>query len=148
MSQNENHELNIYELTNKTTGHRHFSVSDNAQDACKQAGWLIGDCVIRLLKPLVKPTKEGHYKPMVWMPCQVCPYQYCECTKPANDECPARDCTPDLDEWLKHVARAHLCQYIGEPLTHLDYNKRRKWTSYEHVIKTINPQPSPTNPNG
>lgn len=137
MSQNEAQELKIYELTDKTTGRHHISVSDNAQDACKQAGWLIGDCFVRLLNPLVKPTKSGHFKPMVWMPCQVCPYQYGECTKPAQEECPLRHSAPALIEWLKQAATAHLCQYTGDELTEEDYIQRRKWTSYEEVIKGL-----------
>ncbi|GAI43779.1 unnamed protein product, partial [marine sediment metagenome] len=46
MTTPEAQDLKIYELTNKTTGHKHFSVSTNPQDACKQAGWLIDDCFI------------------------------------------------------------------------------------------------------
>lgn len=135
MNQNENQELKIYELTDKATGRTHISVSDTAQDACKQAGWLIGDCLVSLHYPLVKPTKNGHFKPMVWMPCQVCPYQYGECTKPPEAQCSVQHNAPNLNEWLIQVAAAHLCEYTGEKLTERDYTQRRKWTSYEETIK-------------
>jgi len=137
MTQNKDQELKIYELTNKTTAHRHLSVSDNAQDACKQAGWLIGDCFVKELHPLVKPTESGHSKPMVRIPCQVCPYQYGECTKPAEAECPVRNNAPNLNEWLIQVAAAHLCEYTGEQLTQNDYIQQRKWASYKQMIKEL-----------
>ncbi len=126
MSQNEAHELKIYELTDKTTGRHHISVSDNAQDACKQAGWLIGDCSIRDITP--PPTQNpNETSPLIHkIPCQVCPYQYAECNKPAEAECPARDNTPDLNEWLKAVAKAHLCQYTGMVLTEKNYHLHQK----------------------
>lgn len=135
MSQNNDTELKIYEFTNKTTGKKHFSMSDNAQDACKQAGWLIDDCLVREIYAELKASDKDPLQTMIATPCQVCPYQYAECTKLTQDECPVRHDTPTLAEWLKNVATAHLCKHTGQELTQKDYYQRRKWTLYGETIK-------------
>ena len=140
--------LKIYEITNRTTGEKHYLVSDNAQDACKQAGWLIGDCFIVEQKPSRKPSSDNHTHLLVKIPCRLCSYQYAECVSPPGEQCPCRPDTPDLNEWLKQVAKAHLCPHVGEQLEKQDYDLSQKWVTIEQAINELSPQPSPspTNP--
>lgn len=130
-------ELKIYELTNHSTGETHTLVSHNAQDACKQAGWLIGNCSTREIKPELKAPRDGGMQPMVRIPCQACPYQYAECTKPAQGECPLRHKTPTITEWIKNVIDAHLCDYTGDTLTERDYGQRHKWCPIGQAIEEL-----------
>jgi len=130
-------ELKIYELTNKDTGERHLSVSDNAQDACKQAGWIIGDCFVREVKPQRKARGDNHSALMVKIPCQVCPFQYGECLKPAKAECPVQPNAPELQEWLKQAAQARLCDYYGRELSETDYHLNQKWLPMVQAIEEL-----------
>ena len=88
MSETEDQELKIYELTNLNTGEKQFSVSNNAQDACKQAGCIVGDCFVREVKPELRPRGDGHSVLMVKIPCRVCPYQFGEGVRPDTEVCP------------------------------------------------------------
>ncbi len=130
-------ELKIYELTNKDTGERHLSVSDNAQDACKQASWLIGGCYVREVKPERKARKDDHSALMVKIPCKVCSFQYGECKKPAEAECPVQTTTPELKDWLLRAAEAHLCDYYGQELSKNDYHLSQKWLPMEQAIEEL-----------
>ena len=40
----------LYEIHNRVTKEMGRVECDNAQDACKALGWLIGDCYVRLLR--------------------------------------------------------------------------------------------------
>jgi hypothetical protein len=140
-------ELKIYEITNRTTGKKHYSVSDNAQDACKQAGWSIGDCFVHEQKPRRKPVPDHEPLLLVKIPCRVCSYQYAQCANPPGEQCPCRPDTPDLNEWLKQVAKAHLCPHVGKKLAKVDYDLGQKWETIEQAIKDLSPQPSPAPPN-
>ncbi len=71
-----NDELKIYEVTNRDTGERHLAVSYNAQDACKQAGWLMGDCFIVEQKPTRKPTPDGETGLLYKVPCRLSKKDY------------------------------------------------------------------------
>lgn len=126
MTKHKAQELQTYELINKATGKKHISLSDTPQNACKQAGWQIDDCSVRdVSSPPTQdhnPLRLADFK----IPCQVCPYQYGECTKPAEARCPARTNTPNLSEWMKQVMRAHLCQYTGVALTEKNYHQHQK----------------------
>ncbi|MBA7563525.1 hypothetical protein ES708_05184 [subsurface metagenome] len=137
MSETEAQELKIYELTNKDTGERHLSVSTNAQDACKQAGWLIGDCYVNQQKPKRKAGGDGHSALMVKIPCLTCPFQYAECRKPATEECPTRPSAPELQNWLKQATEAHLCDYVGQELSKIDYQLGQKWLPMEQAIEEL-----------
>ncbi|GAI52549.1 unnamed protein product, partial [marine sediment metagenome] len=106
MTTTEPKEQKLYEVNHRLTGERHYAVSDNPQDACLQAGWPSGDCHVVEQKPLCKYDKHERAILLVKIPCQVCPYHYAECDKPADAECPTRPETPDLDEWLKQVRKA------------------------------------------
>ncbi|MBA7579300.1 hypothetical protein ES708_21170 [subsurface metagenome] len=137
MSQTLETEKKLYEITNRTTGHKQLSVSDNAQDACEQAGWNIGDCFVVEVKPKRKAGKDGHSDLMVKIPCQTCPFQYGECLSPAEVECPVSRDTPDIHEWTKRVLEAHHCDYVGVELSKTDHQAKQKWCSMEQAIREL-----------
>ena len=137
MSQDKNKELKIFELTNKDTGERHLSVSTNAQNACKQAGWPIGDCYVMEQQPRWKGGKHGDSTMLVKIPCLVCPFQYAECRKPLAEDCPTRPKAPELQEWVKQAAEAHLCNYVGQDLPKTDYHLGQKWLPMEQAIEEL-----------
>ncbi|GAI78175.1 unnamed protein product [marine sediment metagenome] len=130
-------ELQIYEVTNRDTGERHLAISYNAQDACKQAGWLIGDCFTVEQKPTRKPTPDGETGLLYKVPCRVCPFRYGECKKPADKECPVRPNAPELKEWLKQITEARLCHYSGQELSEKDYHSNHKWIPLEQAIEEL-----------
>lgn len=134
MSQEQEQELKIYEVTHRATGVKHFKAATNAEDACKQAGWSIGDCYVVAQKPRVKPIPDHEPMLLVKIPCKTCPFQYAECLKPANEKCPVQPTAPDLQEWLKQVTQAHLCQHYGQDLIMKDYNLGQKWVPMEKAI--------------
>ncbi|GAH51712.1 unnamed protein product, partial [marine sediment metagenome] len=127
MSNNGDAELTIYDITNRTSGETSCQAAKNAMDACTQAGWLIGDCYVTAQKPRYKSVPDHETVVLVKIPCQVCPFQYAECKKPADVECPARPNAPELNEWLAQAAEAHLCDYYGEELEKTDYHLGQKW---------------------
>ncbi|MBA7538626.1 hypothetical protein ES705_30903 [subsurface metagenome] len=137
MSQTLETEKKLYEITNRTTGHKQLSVSDNAQDACKQAGWDIDDCFVVDVKPKRKAGKDGHSALMVKIPCQTCPFQYGECLSPADAECPVSRDTPDIHEWTKRVLEAHSCDYVGLELSKIDHQAKQKWLPMEQAIEEL-----------
>ncbi|GAJ18094.1 unnamed protein product, partial [marine sediment metagenome] len=116
MSDNGNQDLKIYEVTQKLTGEKRYQAAVTTEDACKQTGWLIADCFAIPQKPRYKsiPDHEGIY--LVRLPCLTCPFQYAECLKPDSEDCPTRPNAPELQEWLKQAAQAHLCTYVGQGL--------------------------------
>lgn len=140
MSTNNDQELKIYEVNHRTTGERSYQAARTAEDACKQAGWLIGDCYIIEQKPRYKP--RPHHEPLVLVkiPCLTCPFQYAECLKPDSENCPTQPSAPDLNEWLKQATQAHLCHYTGKDLTKKDYNLSRKWLPIADAIKELSPK--------
>jgi len=137
MSQTNDQELKIYEATHRVTGEKHYVVSHNADEACKQAGWLIGDCFVVAQKPQRKARGDNHSALLVKIPCQVCPFQYGECRKPAQTECPVQPNAPDLQEWLKQAAQAHLCDYYGQELSETDYHLNQKWLPMQQAIEEL-----------
>jgi len=137
MSKTEAQELKIYELTNRDTGEKHLAVSYTAEEACKQAGWLIDNCFIVEQKPLRKAV-EGHESQLLYkVPCQVCPFQYAECRRPADKECPVRPNAPELKEWLAQAAEARLCDHYGQELSEKDYHFNQKWIALEQAIEEL-----------
>ncbi|MBA7551822.1 hypothetical protein ES705_44372 [subsurface metagenome] len=141
MSENNSQELKIYEVTNRSTGEKSYQPATNAEDACKQAGWLIGDCYVNPQKPHYETAGKGETKTIVKIPCQTCPFQYAECRKPDGGFCPARSTAPELGEWLKQAGEAHLCGYVGQSLTKKDYNLSLKTLKIEDAIKELSPKP-------
>jgi len=139
-------DLKIYELTLRETGEKSYQAATNAEDACKQAGWLIGDCFV-----LIAEQRHGHphkheSETLVKIPCGVCSFQFAECQKTADKECPVRPNAPELNEWLKQAAEAHLCLYTGQALDKADYQKQQKWLKIEDAIKELALKPfSPSN---
>ena len=146
MTTSEAKELKLYEVTHRLTGEQHFAVSDNAQDACLQAGWLIGDCYVLEQKPLTKYGKHDRATLLVKIPCHVCPYQYAECTKPADAECPIRANTTDPGQWQKEISKVRSCPHMGEDLGKRNYDRRLKRTTLEAAIVELAPPPPPTPP--
>jgi len=137
MSTNAPTDLKIYQLTNRNTGEKSHQAATTAEDACKQAGWLIGDCFVREVKPQRKAKKDNHSALMVKIPCQVCPFQFAECRKPADKNCPTRPLAPELKEWLKQAAQAHLCEYYGQELSKNDYYLSQKWLPIDKAIEEL-----------
>jgi len=137
MSETKDQELKIYELTNKDSGERHLSVSTNAEDACKQAGWIIDKCFVREVKPQRKARKDDHSAMLVKIPCQVCPFQYAECRKPAKLDCPVRPNAPELKEWMKQALEAHKCDFYGQELSQTDYHLGQKWLPMAQAIEEL-----------
>ncbi|MBA7536152.1 hypothetical protein ES705_28414 [subsurface metagenome] len=137
MSTNGDQELKIYEVTNKDTGEKRHAVGVNQQDVCRQIDWLIGDCFIREEKPQRKAGKDEQSGLLVKIPCQVCPFQYAECRKPAEAECPVRPNAPELREWLGQALEAHACDYYGQELSHTDYQLGQKWLPMEQAIEEL-----------
>ncbi|MBA7589055.1 hypothetical protein ES708_31129 [subsurface metagenome] len=137
MNQLNDQELEIYEITNRSTGEKHFAASYSAEEACKQAGWLIGNCFVREVKPQRKARKDDHSAMLVKIPCEVCPFQYAECRKPAKEDCPTRPSAPELQNWLKQAAESHLCDYVGQELSQTDYHLNRKWLPMQQAIEEL-----------
>lgn len=140
-------ELKLYQVTNRNTGERHYAINYNAQDACSQAGWLIADCYIDEQKPISKYDKHQRAILFVKIPCHVCSYQFAECKKPDDADCPIRPETPDLNEWVRQTAKAHLCLHVGHDLANHDYRKRLKRVSIDEAINELSSQSPPTPPN-
>lgn len=140
MSDNERKELKIYEITNRHTGEKFFKVDYNAQDACKQAGWLIGDCFVSVQKPTRRTVPGEQPALLVKVPCQTCPFQYAECKKPGGEDCITRPDSPELKNWLKQATESHLCPHIGQGLIPKDYVYGRKWVSIEQAISELAPK--------
>ncbi len=146
MNTSEAKELKLYKVTHRDTGEKYYAVSDNAQDACEQAGWLIGDCFILEQDPRFKPTPEVPPAALYHIPCQTCLYQYTECIKPTNAECPIQHTTPELADYLWQASKAHLCSYIGSSLKKKDYLTHQKWVILQEAINQLAAQPPPTTP--
>jgi len=137
MSTNESTELKIYEVHNRSTGEKHLSVATNTQQACNLAEWQIGDCFIVELKPRRQPAPGQETLLLVTIPCQTCPFQYAECRKPPDKDCPCKPKTPDLQRWLVEEAQAHLCDFVGASLKIKDYNLQRKWLPMDKAIEEL-----------
>lgn len=140
MTDNGDHELAIYEITNRTTGEKSYQAAKTAEDACKLAGWLIGDCFVNPQKPRRQPGQTTDNRLLVKINCLTCPFQYAECRKPIDEECPTRPAAPELQDWLKQAAEAHLCDYTGQTLTKKDYNLAQKWCNVKDAIKELAPK--------
>lgn len=130
----------LYEVTNRITGERWLAISDNAENACMQADWLIGDCYVREVTGQRGHSKAGEPPLKVKIPCRVCPFQYAECKKPDEADCPVHINSPDLNEWLKQAATAHLCLHVGQDLTMKDYNLSQKWVTLPKAIEELTPK--------
>jgi len=127
----------LYEVTNRATGDKKYAVSDNAQDACKQHGWLIGDCFIYEQKPRRKPVPDHETTLLVKIHCQTCPYQYASCNKPDEVDCPVRPTDPTLEDWIRQAAKSHLCPHVGQTLAKIDYNLGQKWVRMAKAIEEL-----------
>jgi len=137
MSENGDKELSIYEVTNRTTGLKSYQPATNAQDACKQAGWLIDDCFIVQERVTRRRGSGDTPLALVKIPCQTCPFQYVECKKPDDLDCPTRPSAPELQNWMKQAAEAHLCSFVGEDLTKKNHQLQQKWVTIEEAVKEL-----------
>ena len=137
MSETTDQELKIYEVTNKDSGDKRYVVGVNQMDCCRQLGWKIGDCFIREEKPKRKARGDNHSALLVKLSCQVCPFQYADCRKPPRVDCPVQPNSPDIHEWLKQAAEAHLCDYVGQELSNTDYHLGQKWLPMEQAIEEL-----------
>jgi len=134
-------ELKVWDITNLCTGEKKFTADYNPKDACQQVGWIIGDCFITEQKPRHKYIPGQETRLLIKVYCKVCPYQYAECKKPGVEECPARPSAPELQEWLKQAAEAHLCPHVGVTLAKTDYGLGQKWVPMEEAIKELTTKP-------
>jgi len=137
MSQTEAQELKIYEITHRATGETSFQAASSAEDACKKRGWPIGDCYVNPQKPRRSLDADTPSQLVVKIPCRTCPFQYGECRKPETEDCPTRPSAPELQNWLKQAAQAHLCQYVGVELSKTDYHLGQKWLPMEKAIEEL-----------
>ncbi|MBA7661065.1 hypothetical protein ES703_69077 [subsurface metagenome] len=137
MSQTTDQELKIYEVTLRATGKKSCQPATTAEDACKQAGWLIADCFVVAQKPRHEHRDKQEPQTLVKIPCFTCPFQYAECRKPATEECPTRPSAPELQNWLKQAAEAHLCNYVGQELSKTDYQLSQKWLPMDKAIEEL-----------
>lgn len=149
MNTPEAQELKLYQVNHRITGERHYAVDYNAQDACSQSGWAIGDCYVIEQKPITKYDKHDRAIMLVKIPCHVCPYHYAECIKLADSECPIRPDTTDPDQWNNEISKVRLCPHTGEDLSKSDYEKRLKRVSLDEAVKELSaksPPPPLTSP--
>jgi len=137
MSKTKAQELKIYEVSNQDTGQKLYKAATSPTDACKQAGWKIGDCYVFQQKPRSFHVPDHDPILKVKISCCTCPFQFAECTKPASEDCPTRPSSPELQNWLKQAAESHLCGHIGESLTKTDYNLGQKWVPMEQAIEEL-----------
>lgn len=140
MSKRKPKDINIYDIDNRNTGECAHLPGTSAEDACKHTGWLIEDCFIVEQRPRYKPVPHHEALLLVKIPCRTCPFQYAECLRNDTEECPVQHDAPQVTEWLKQVAQAHLCSYIGKGLRHIDYNLGRKWVKLDEAIKELTPK--------
>lgn len=140
MTQTPGTELKLYQVTNRVTGERWLAITDNPGDACKQADWLFDDCYVEEVTERRGHSKAGEPPLKVKIPCHVCPFQYTECKKPDEVDCPIAPYAPDLNEWLKQATKAHLCLHFGQDLTMKDYNLRQKWVTLPQAIEELSPK--------
>ena len=141
MSNTESQELKIYEVYNRSTGEKHYSVATNTLDACSLAGWQIRDCFVVEVKPRHKPVPGQETLLLVAIPCQTCPFQYGECRKLPDKECPCQLESHNLREWWRQAAKAHLCEYFGQQLKRNDYNLHQKWCPMDKAIAELTHKP-------
>jgi len=133
-------DLKIYEVLSTLTVEKSYQVATNAQDACLQAGWKIGDCYVHPLEPQRRTSPDQGTELRVKIPCHTCPFQYADCTKPDDVVCPVKPQAPELNEWLKQASEAHLCSYQGHALSKQDHTLGQKWVTMEQAIKELAPQ--------
>jgi len=133
-------DLKIYEIITTITGEKSYQGATNAQDACLQAGWQIGDCYDHPLEPQLRTSPDQGTELRVKIPCHSCPYHYSDCTKGENDPCPVKPQAPELNEWMKQATRSHLCPYQGNALSKKDHQLGQKWVTMEQAIKELAPQ--------
>ena len=137
MSKTEAQELKIYEVTNRNTGEKRFACGYSTQEACESKGWLIGDCYVIEQKPRTQAVPDKPPKLLYRVHCLTCPFQYAECRKPDNEDCPTRPSSPELQNWIKQAAEAHLCGHVGQELSKKDYNFGQKWVPMEQAIEEL-----------
>jgi len=140
MSENNGENQSIYEITNRTTGTKHFVADTNPQNACEQLDWLIEDCYVNLQKPQSHWTKDKGVLKLVKIPCLICPFQYAECKKPLQLVCPVKPCAPELKEWLIQAMEARNCPYVGVSLSKKDHQLAQKWVEKGEAVKELAPQ--------
>jgi len=141
MTTKEEAELKIYEVTHRETGEKAFKAAKSAQEACFKAGWLIGDCFVAEDKPRKKITPGRGTRMLVKMPCLTCPFQWAECLKPAEEDCPTRPTAPELQDWVRQAVEAHLCGYTGVSLDKRDYFLGQKWIELADAITELTSKP-------
>ena len=140
MQDTEARDLKIYEVLSTVTIEKSYQVATNAQDACLQAGWKIEDCYVHPLEPQRRSSPGQGTELRVKIPCQTCPFQYAGCTRPNDEACDVKPQAPELNEWLKQAAAAHLCPYQGDVLSKKDHQLGQKWVTTEQAIKELAPQ--------
>ncbi len=140
MQDAETQDLRVYEVFSHTTGEKSFQVATYAQDACLQAAWQIGDCYVHYLEPHRRAAPGQEVEWRVLIPCHTCPFQYADCTKPDDVDCPVNPQAPEMSEWLKQATEAHLCPYQGNVLTKKDHTLGQKWLTIREAIKELAPK--------
>lgn len=127
----------IYKATNTVTGVCAHIAAKDATEACKALGWDIGETYITVLEPRYTATQKRHGSFLYAVPCDVCPFQYAQCSRPKDRDCQVPHQAPELTEWLKQVSLAHLCPYVGESLDKEDYEKHKCWLPLESALALL-----------
>lgn len=131
----------IYEVTNRITGEKRSTCSITVYDACKSLGWIIGDCFVNEVEPKLHKPLDQPRGLLVHIPCLVCSFQYAECRLPPDTQCPCKPTSPELKEWLNQATQSHLCNHVGQTLSHIDYEKQEKWLPLSEAIEELAPHP-------
>ena len=137
MNDNGHLELIVYEVTLRATGKKSYQAALTAEDAVKQAGWPIDECFVFAQNPRRQAVPDHDSILLYRIPCLTCPFQYTECRKPDTEDCPTRPTAPELQNWLKQAAEAHLCNYVGEDLSMKDYHLGQKWCPIEQALREL-----------
>ena len=140
MSENERDKKNLYEVTNRVTGDKRLTIANTAQQACELQDWMVGDCFVTLYRTLPGQYRGEKRSDLVAVPCEICPYQYAECAKPAGAECPVTSAVPDLIEWLKKISQAHLCDHVGVDMLQEHHRLHRKLIPFEEAVNALTPK--------
>ncbi len=131
--------VNIYEVTSRSTGAKHFTVAASPKGACNLHGWDIEDCFVKEVQPHYQPGKKETLGLLVTIPCKLCLYQYSACDLPLGQQCPCKPTTPEINEWVRQAMQSHLCNFVGQSLTRKHYEQSQKTVPLSQAVEELTP---------
>ena len=137
MAQKKEATKSIYRLTHLTSGKVAHIPATNPKKACTLVGWQMEDCHVLKLEPSWLPDGTHHSGFKVLLPCRLCPFQWAECLRGEDANCPIITNAPDFHEWLKQATQAHLCPHVGGALLRFDYKLHQKPYTVEEAITLL-----------